>query len=198
VGEAKKIFVIDDQPQLTTYQMERYTEAANPNHVWYKWSSTNDPVWHEAFSRNLRITRVRILRGFPSLDSTTGKYRLGSAVAVRPSRVVLTPNFSGSVLAGVNDALRCYANMSEDGNIDLSVCRRSCPACPSSGTNLEDATPTYSKTDPSASLTWFAEFNPCEGCASPCGTNCPTGAIEPALLVPGEVLAIEFTIARAN
>jgi hypothetical protein len=198
VGEPMKVFVVGDTSLVTTYQMDRYVEAAYPFHVWYRWSSASDPVWNETFSRNVRVTKVRILKGLPSLDSTTGKYVLAGATVVRPSRVILTPDFSAgeSVLAGSNDAMRCYADMSEDGNINVARCRGSNN---SNSTNLQDATPTYAKVGPADRLTWFAEFNPCEGCgAPPCGNVCTTGATEPSLVVPGSVLAIEFTIEKVN
>jgi len=106
-----------------------------------------------------------------------------STTIAHPSRVVLFPAaFDGfSVLQ--HDGVRCYANSSEDGDLNLTTCRHDYRVdCTSPGCVLR-ATPQYKYGNPADNITWFVEFNPAEGGVIPSFSS-------------GEVLAIEFTLER--
>jgi len=111
-----------------------------------------------------------------------------SSTIVHPSRVILFPaEFDGdSVLAHDRDN-RCYANSSEDGDIDLTTCRKNYQVDCNSPNCVFEATPQYrhgpTPADPLKDIIWFVEFNPAEG------GDIPT-------LECGEVLAIEFTLVK--
>jgi hypothetical protein len=174
----KKVFVIQNgMSQPATYKMDQHTDIQSPL-VFYKWTVGGDPIREDNFSTNLRVGKVRVLKGHAVSDPVSGRFMLEGATVIHPSRIVLIPNFNSSLSVFNQDANRCYANSNEDGDFDLTRCR---PAFGNNNSFLVDVTPTYMKTQPMDKLWWVVEFNPTEG-----GT--------PPVLATGEVLAIEFTI----
>lgn len=196
-----KVYVLDpSKPDVTSYAMQRHSETAYPDRVWYQFSVTGDDFWEDNFSKNLHVTRVRFLKGKPTMDANTGRFKLDdNYTVVRPSRVVLIPTFDENGSAKTRDEVRCYAapsTVSSDGDINLTRCRQvALVNCPSSDPTCHtEATPSYLGDRTAEKLTWFAEFYPCEACGSGCvASGCPSGATEP-VLGEGEVLAIEFTL----
>jgi hypothetical protein len=176
----KYVFVVQNgMTQTTLYKMEQHTEA-NPTIVWYKWTVGVGPVWEDNFSANLRVGKIRVLKGREVRDPNTGRFGLDdmTKTVAHPSRIVLVPNFDSSLSVFNQDTNRCYADSSADGDINLNRCRTAF------GNNtgfLFDVTPTYLKTQPADQLTWIVEFNPAEGGMPP-------------VLAADETLAIEFTI----
>jgi hypothetical protein len=187
----KKVFVVTTTPQQATYRTNMYTEAGNPSYVWYTtWRAptntqpADDVTRVDNFSANLQIHRVRVLRGIPKSDPVTGMVALDNPTPVRPSSIILAPNFNPNSSVLRQNHVRCYADAaSQDGNIDLTNCYlglNNTGSAPSGG-----ATPTYIQSQPADMLDWFAEFNPNE--------SQTTGATAPTLAA-NEVLVIEFTI----
>ncbi|HEY7786134.1 MAG TPA: hypothetical protein VIB00_15490 [Pyrinomonadaceae bacterium] len=198
----KRIFVIGDTSQTTSYQLERYASQppVPPNmwpKIWYRWSISKDGPWEDNFSSNVRVSKVRILTGRPGTDPLTGRFRLEDTRPVRPSRVLFLRAFLQSepaspddiLLHSDDDELRCYADRTSlDGNIEISRCRY----------NFGDPTP--SGTPPTFQLnpnlyddqhiTWMVEFHEGEGADFD-----PTTPIYDEV-PPGAVLAIEFTIEK--
>jgi hypothetical protein len=176
LAEAKVFVLSDGGPLLVSYELQPL--AQNVQDVsFYSGSIPQTPTLQDNFSANLRIGKVRILKGKPDADPVTNKFRLKDPSVVRPSRIVLIPSYTGDSVFS-HDSTRCYSNPNiPDGDIDLTNCRINAG---SAGT-LQDATPAYLKFTPRSPLTWVAEFRASEG-----GT--------PPILDPGEVLAIEFTI----
>jgi hypothetical protein len=212
VGESQgraKVFVVDDDnpnPKVS-YLLTGYREGVQlgdpcgplptpspspnrwcPTCVWLKTATPASPARfkEESFSPNLRITKVRVLKGTPSVDPVTGRFKIDETTAtpVHPTRIILLYawlDLAGQDLIG-HDASYCYANDSEDGDIDLTRCRwdvygLDCPNC------VLNATPQYEHHDPSQELVWFVEFDP--------AFHGPIPA-----LACSEVLAIEFTLER--
>lgn len=192
----KKIFVVS-APQLATYQTNLYTEAQNPSYVWYAtWQPqngtipANDATRVDNYSANLKITRVRVLRGIPKSDPVTGMVALDNLTPLRPSSIVLVPNFDPKVSSILRqNRIRCYADNDPtghpDGNINLTNCFT---GLNNTGTPPNGATPTYLKAQPTDTLNWFAEFNPNESQTAPA---------TPPTLGSNEVVVIEFTIEQS-
>ena len=178
-----KVFVVEPGGvgQRITYQLSPLTQET-ADAIFYQGFVPGDPILEDNFSNNLHITRVRILKGTPSRDPVTGKLQLANASVVHPSRIVLISDYDGGqIYEGRRDSTRCYANGSEDGDLDLTRCRATSTAvCPGSASCLQSATPT-SLTGSGDVFTWIAEFKPTEGGIAPVFEN-------------GEILAIEFTI----
>ncbi len=194
-GKVKIHLLFDGfKPPVTSYQMVEHIEVVQPPRAFYKWEVTGDQFWDDNFSPTLRVTKVRVLKGKPSMDVNTGRFKLDetTVTVLRPSSIILAPAFNDtqSALSGTNT--RCFADpASEDGDIDLRSCRTvfqtNCPNC------SVTATPTYLPANQEQKLTWFAEFNPCQGCGLCTPGTCATGA-KPFTLADGEILAIVFTV----
>jgi hypothetical protein len=198
----KRVFVIGDISQTTSYQLERYASQppVPPNmwpKVWYRWSISKDGPWEDNFSSNVRVSQVRILTGRPGTDPLTGRFQLEDPRPVRPSRVLFLRVFLQSeptspddiLLHSDDDELRCYADSSvPDGNIDITRCRF----------NFGDPTPSGNppvfQLNPNLydeqHLTWMVEFNETEGADFD-----PTTSTYDEVPI-GAVLAIEFTIEK--
>jgi hypothetical protein len=130
------------------------------------------------FSTNLRIGRVRVLKGHAQNDPLSGKLSIKDASILKPSRVVLIPDYFQGESVNSADYLRCYSDPNAaDGALDFTACRTSPGA---TGTSL-DATPAYLKSAPQSVLTWVAEFKPSDGGVIP-------------QIIGDEIVAIEFTI----
>jgi hypothetical protein len=206
-----KLFIVDDAnpSPTTTYRLTSHSEGEQlpdpcatpapspspsptpsncPGCVWFKLPkpSTMGAFREESFSPNLHITKIRVLKGTPSSDPITGRFKLDAMTAtpVHPSRIVLFPASSDGQSVLDNEGNRCYANSSADGDINLATCRRDFNVDCSGPNCLLDATPQYMQSMTSEGLIWFAEFNPAQG------------GIIPTLSC-GEVLAIEFTLERS-
>jgi hypothetical protein len=204
-GTAKVEIVNDANPHPTvSYQLTSHCEdvqgptscaapsptpnAQCPACVWFKVPApdTSAGLREESFSPNLRVTKVRVLKGTPSVDPNTGRFKLDemSTTIAHPSRVVLFPAASDGFSVLGPDDVRCYANPSvEDGDLNLTTCRDNYQVdCTSPNCALR-ATPHYTDGNPADSIIWFVEFNPAEGGVIPSFSF-------------GEVLAIEFTLER--
>jgi hypothetical protein len=194
----KKIFVLEGRTtRPAIYESTTYTEATHPSYVWYKVDLTSQRDWEVNFSTKLRITKVRFLIGKKTHDPATGEFVVDVQRVARPSRLIVVSNFNdqNSIIPN-QDNTSCYADISkEDGGFDLTQCVGGNIQNPGPA-HLLDATPTYLKDQNRLGdrLSWFAEFNPCEGCGENCTMPCPTGATAPDLQGGVLVLAIEFTI----
>jgi hypothetical protein len=213
VGESQgkaKIFVVDDaNPNpTTTYRLTNYREGIQlgdpcgaqptpspsphqycPGCVWLKTQTPTSAARfrEDSFSPNLHITKVRVLKGTPSVDPITGRFQIDklTATPVHPTRIITLP---ASLDLGGHDVYafssdRCYANDSEDGDIDLTRCRYERYNLDCTAHCVHDATPQYHNYDPGRDVVWFVEFDPADHGVIP-ALNC------------GEVLAIEFTLER--
>ena len=194
------------------------TPATNPTcKVDYRWTipittitsnGTDLTFWRDNFSKNLRVSKVRVLKGKPSIDPngiaqvTCDNPDVVYGCSVRPSRIFFVSDYDPWTQNGGNlfnhpdeSSHRCYASdpgaNKLDGDIDLTRCRRD-PGGPDS--NSFQVGPTIGDNNQATVsggvglLTWFAEFNPNELAM---GRN--VGATAPTLN-PGETLVFEFTI----
>jgi hypothetical protein len=157
--------------------------ARCPGCAWFKLPAptTEEGFRMESFSPHLRITDVRVLKGVPSVDPITGRFKLDVPTTeyTHPSRIVLFPAASDGESVLDHDRVRCYADSSINGNINLTACRED-SNLPS--TRELSATPQYRHDARTEGLIWFVEFNPAV-------SDIPT-------LNCGEVLAIQFTLER--
>ncbi len=167
-GEAK-IQVLDKDRNISkTVTFDLRKERIGATDYW-RWNMPeNDEVWSDNFSKNVRVTRVRILE---------------NGNEIKPSRVIYLPNFQGIISGhGQEDANSCYVDASDsDKTINLKECRKNPSANPS--INDQITTPVYIQNQPAGLLTWFVEFN----------TN--QGADDATL---ANDLKIEFTIEATN
>jgi hypothetical protein len=173
-----KVFVLNGEPLKVSYQLDTLNQA-EPMVVFYWGQVPRIPVLQDNFSTNLRIGKIRIVKGKPSINKMTGKLEIESAMAVRPSRIVFIPGYDGMARVFENDGTRCYSDPQiADGDINLSNCRT---VFGNSIGHPLDATPAYLKNASQTALSWVAEFRASEGGIAP-------------TFEAGEVLAIEFTI----
>lgn len=192
----KKVFVIQDGvAQKVTYRLRPHTDS-NTAYVWYKFDDniyhtdssgvrSIKPVWDDNFSKDLRVGRVRILKGNPTSDANTGKLKIecnnpnpadpDCPCCIRPSHITYYPNFPETG-ESAGEGQTCYVQNTPDGSLDLTAC--DIDNNPATDPDEYTANPAYSEQDPTFFLTWFVAFDP---------NNPPN-------IAQGETLAIEFTI----
>ncbi len=205
-GEAKVQVVKPGIPRTVAYQMERIESDEGSQIVsFWKWEMQGDDYWLENFSPNLRISRVRILRGTCADGSSQGLQCLipNEAVDVKPSKLLFWTSFDGSVGTGNEANVKCYPDPGRPNGafIDLFSCRTTANA--SNGIR-KDLVPTYdlllgyipptSQGSPPdfTKVTWLSRFNTSETAPSGADADLSTPALDE---MPTDAqLIIEFTI----
>ena len=192
-----KVFVVANGDQHVTYPLTEITGQTDPRAtgvIFYSGNvRLNDSKVSDNFSSSLQIGKVRVLKGTLEADPVTGKNRLANSSELKPSRLVLIPDYQQGSEVYARDNIRCYANYSQppdggmyDGGIYLDRCRGT-PIQVRDSTHqcqLLSATPAYLKAGPAFPiLTWVAEFKPADGGVAPTVDK-----------DHGEVVAIEFTL----
>jgi len=191
----KKVFAIEPGlTETTIYKLKPHTDT-NIMSIWYKFDDSIyltdsggrsvKAVWDDNFSKNLRVSKVRILKGKlcpdpanngykPCINPQTGRFILVDETPVIPRFITYFPNYIETNSAA--DGQTCYAQGTSDGGIDITMCDSDNNSA--TATDEYTVTPTYSEQNPTNFLTWFVAFAP---------GSAPSLAID-------ETLAIEFTI----
>lgn len=197
-GEAKVQIVKPGMPTTVAYQMERI-ESDDDGQIasFWKWTMPGDDYWIENFSPNLRISRVRILRGECISGSAQGlQCQIPTDTPdVKPSKLLFWTSFDGSSGTGNEASVKCYPNPSKPNGafIDLKRCLETANATTET---RKDLLPTYDlllgQAPAFAKVTWLARFWTSETAPSGADADLSTALLDE---MPMDArLIIEFTI----